>query len=102
MTEQLHTHADYSSWLKELKSKIRSVQIKALVKVNTEMLDFYRELGADIVEMQNATKWGDGFLKQLSGTSSFFFFVCMPMTSPRLLHATRMNSFSARMARFIS
>ncbi len=57
---------DYSTWLKELKSKIRSVQIKAAVKVNTEVLNFYWDLGADIVEKQAATKWGDGFLSKLS------------------------------------
>jgi hypothetical protein len=57
---------DYSTWLKELKSKIRSVQIKAAVKVNTEVLNFYWNLGADIVEKQAATKWGDGFLSKLS------------------------------------
>ncbi len=66
MNDHLQTNADYSSWLKELKSKIRSVQIKASVKVNTEILAFYWELGADIVEKQNTAKWGDGFLKQLS------------------------------------
>jgi predicted nuclease of restriction endonuclease-like (RecB) superfamily len=30
------------------------------------MLNFYWELGADIVEKQPTAKWGDGFLKQLS------------------------------------
>lgn len=66
MNEHFKIDKDYSSWLKELKSKIRSVQIKAAVKVNTEMLNFYWELGADIVEKQTATKWGDGFLGKLS------------------------------------
>jgi len=66
MNEHLQANTDYSSWLKELKNKIRSVQIKASVKVNTEILNFYWELGADIIEKQNTAKWGDGFLKQLS------------------------------------
>lgn len=42
------------------------MQVKAAVQVNIEMLDFYWELGADIVEKQAVTQWGDGFLKQLS------------------------------------
>ena len=34
--------------------------------MNTELLTFYWELGADIVSKQAETKWGDGFLLQLS------------------------------------
>lgn len=66
MSELFKIDKKYSTWLKELKSKIRSVQIKAAVKVNTEMLNFYWELGADIAEKQTAAKWGDGFLGKLS------------------------------------
>jgi len=57
---------DYSVWLKELKNKARLVQIKAAVRVNSELLQFYWELGADIVEKQATAKWGDGFLSNLS------------------------------------
>ncbi|MBF0492538.1 MAG: hypothetical protein HQM15_07140 [Deltaproteobacteria bacterium] len=53
--------ADYSTWLKELKNKVRSVQLKAAVKVNIELLQFYWDLGKDIVEKQKHTQWGDGF-----------------------------------------
>ncbi|SDG38649.1 Predicted nuclease of restriction endonuclease-like (RecB) superfamily, DUF1016 family [Methanolobus vulcani] len=57
---------NYSAWLNELKNKVRLVQIKAAVKVNTELLEFYWELGADIVEKQATAKWGDGFMSRLS------------------------------------
>ncbi|MDA3885779.1 MAG: PDDEXK nuclease domain-containing protein [Candidatus Delongbacteria bacterium] len=66
MKEVVKTDKKYTIWLKDLKSRVRSVQIKAMVKVNTEMLNFYWELGMDIVEKQSSTSWGDGFLKQLS------------------------------------
>jgi predicted nuclease of restriction endonuclease-like (RecB) superfamily len=56
----------YKKWLTELKQKIRTVQLKAAVTVNSEMLQFYWELGAEIVEKQINAKWGDGFIKQLS------------------------------------
>jgi hypothetical protein len=45
---------------------VRNAQIKAVLKVNTELLILYWELGAAIVEKQANTKWGDGFLLQLS------------------------------------
>ncbi|HEX2956561.1 MAG TPA: PDDEXK nuclease domain-containing protein [Chitinispirillaceae bacterium] len=66
MTRILRTDKAYAVWLKELKNKIRSVQIKAAVQVNTEMLNFYWDLGAEIVEKQASTSWGDGFLSLLS------------------------------------
>jgi len=56
----------YTKWVKELKNKIRTVQIKAAVKVNSELLNFYWELGADIVNKQKTTSWGDGFIGKLS------------------------------------
>jgi hypothetical protein len=36
------------------------------VDVNTALLTFYWDLGADIVERQKTAQWGSGFLKQLS------------------------------------
>ncbi|ABE52141.1 PDDEXK nuclease domain-containing protein [Methanococcoides burtonii] len=66
MNPSLIKDKDYSVWLNELKNKVRLVQIKAAVKVNSELLQFYWELGQDIVNKQKNTKWGAGFLKQLS------------------------------------
>jgi predicted nuclease of restriction endonuclease-like (RecB) superfamily len=56
----------YNNWLKSIKFKIRNAQIKAAVKVNTELLSLYWNLGADIVEKQINSKWGEGLIKQLS------------------------------------
>ena len=57
---------EYKLWIGELKQRIRQCQIKAAVKVNTELLQLYWVLGKDIVEKQKNTRWGDGFLKQIS------------------------------------
>ncbi len=57
---------DYKDWLKALKARLRRVQLKAAVAVNQELLRFYWELGADIVERQEQAAWGSGFLRQLS------------------------------------
>jgi predicted nuclease of restriction endonuclease-like (RecB) superfamily len=66
MNKKMKLDSDYSQWLKELKNKIRSVQLKTAIKVNFEMLNFYWELGADIAEKQAVAKWGDGLLTNLS------------------------------------
>lgn len=50
---------DFRSWVSDLKNEIRSAQIKAAVKVNTEMLRLYWRMGADICEKQKMASWGD-------------------------------------------
>ena len=57
---------DYLQWIKDLSSRYRRSQIKASVKVNQEMLQFYWELGKDIVEKKADSRWGSGFMKNLS------------------------------------
>ena len=60
------TALGYNDWLAGLKAKVRQVQLKAAIAVNQELLAFYWELGADIIEKQKNTSWGDGFLRELS------------------------------------
>jgi predicted nuclease of restriction endonuclease-like (RecB) superfamily len=55
---------EYKTWLSELKSKIRSTQIKAAMAVNATLIEFYWELGKTIAEKQTA--WGTQFLETLS------------------------------------
>ena len=57
---------EYLAWIKELSTRYRRSQIKAAVKVNEEMLRFYWELGRDIVERKAESRWGNGFMKNLS------------------------------------
>ncbi|MFK3872123.1 DUF1016 N-terminal domain-containing protein [Pseudoalteromonas rhizosphaerae] len=58
--------AEYKQWLTELKHKVASSQQKAVVKVNTELLTLYWQLGEEIVARQQQAAWGDKLLAQLS------------------------------------
>lgn len=58
--------AEYKNWINDLKQRFRQAQVKAAIKVNSTLLDFYWDLGAEIVEKQKSAQWGSGFLKQLS------------------------------------
>lgn len=58
--------AEYKKWLTDLKARVRQLQLKAAVSVNRELLTFYWELGADIVEKEQKQAWGSGFMKRLS------------------------------------
>lgn len=66
MSSNLSGSPDYGQWLGDLKARFRHVQLKAAVAVNTELLRFYWELGADIVIKQKTQAWGSGFLEKLS------------------------------------
>lgn len=56
--------ADYKNWIIEIKSKIRSAQMKAVMAVNSAVIEFYWELGKMIADKQTA--WGTKFIEQLS------------------------------------
>ena len=57
---------DYLQWVSELCKRYRQSQVKAAVKVNTEMLKFYWSLGRDIVALKAEARWGSKFLANLS------------------------------------
>lgn len=44
--------SQYKQWIQDLSLRYRQSQIKAAVKVNSEMLMFYWSRGRDIVEWQ--------------------------------------------------
>ena len=58
--------SNYAQWLNEIKSRYRSAQIKAAVKVNAEQLIFNWQLGRDLVTRKAEEQWGSGVVEQLS------------------------------------
>ena len=56
----------YVQWMADIKQRFRQSQLKAAVRVNTAVLEFYWSMGRDIVEMRAESKWGSGFFNQLS------------------------------------
>ena len=57
---------EYYVWLAEIKSRYRSAQLKAAVKVNSEKLAFNWQLGAELVLKKAEERWGAGVVEQLS------------------------------------
>lgn len=58
--------SEYKKWLSDLKNRYRRAQVRAAVKVNGEMLNFYWKLGRDICMMLKTAKYGDGLLKNVT------------------------------------
>lgn len=57
---------EYLQWVKELSIRYRQSQIKAAVKVNRVLLEFYWGLGSDIVALGVDNKYGGRFYATLS------------------------------------
>jgi predicted nuclease of restriction endonuclease-like (RecB) superfamily len=57
---------DFSTFVKEIKSKILSHQYDALKAVNRELIALYWEIGKSIVTKQEAFGWGKSVVKSLS------------------------------------
>ena len=66
MSKLLSINKEYAEWLKSLSQRFRQSQIKAAVKVNSELLEFYWSLGQDIVERNFENTYGSEFFKNLS------------------------------------
>lgn len=57
---------EYARLLTTLKERFSKSQIKAAVKVNTSMLEYYWDMGRDISRLHEATRWGSAFFDCLS------------------------------------
>ena len=66
IAKSTHLDEEYYVWLAEIKSRYRSAQLKAAVKVNSEKLAFNWQLGAEIVFKKAEERWGAGVVEQLS------------------------------------
>ncbi len=51
---------------RDLKNRIQVSQIKAAIRVNSELLDLYWQLGQEIIFKQKESNWGDAIIDQLS------------------------------------
>lgn len=59
-------NSEFKRWVKGLKQNIRSAQLKAALKVNSELLHLYWTMGSEICAKQRLSHWGDGWLNALS------------------------------------
>ena len=66
MPQLVNIDKDYLKWFSEIKSKIRSTQIRAALAANATLIEFYYDLGRMIVEKQAQSAWGDKLVQQLS------------------------------------
>ena len=66
MTDRAMLPADYSTWLAYLKQRIQTVQQRAVLAANRELVLLYWQIGRDILERQEVQGWGANLIDQLA------------------------------------
>jgi predicted nuclease of restriction endonuclease-like (RecB) superfamily len=56
----------YEDFLRDLKQRIRTAQVRAVLAVNRELVLLYWQIGRDIVERQDRAGWGAKIIESLS------------------------------------
>ncbi len=56
----------YVDWLKNVKERIRLARVKVALAANSELLDFYWDLGKMMVESSSSAKWGNNWMNEMS------------------------------------
>lgn len=56
----------YVEWLSEVKDRFSQSQVKAAIRVNTFMLEFYWSIGRDLAALRAEERWGTGIVKQFA------------------------------------
>ena len=54
-------NTEYKDWIISISQQFKASQIKAAVKVNSEMLKFFWFLGKELVEKKSQYDWGSNF-----------------------------------------
>jgi predicted nuclease of restriction endonuclease-like (RecB) superfamily len=64
---------NYVSFFNDLKQRIRQAQVKAALAVNQELLLLYWQIGKEILERQQAEKWGSKIIDRLAKDLKYEF-----------------------------
>lgn len=63
---KLEENIKYIDWLKDVKERIRVARIKVALAANSELLEFYWDLGKMMVEISDNAQWGKNWMQDLS------------------------------------
>lgn len=66
MSDLIKVDKEYAEWIRNVALRFKQSQLKAASKVNSEMLQFYWNLGQDIFHREEENKYGSGFYNNLS------------------------------------
>ena len=65
MTALAH-HTDYRQGLEDIKRRIQSAQMRAVLAANTELLQLYWDIGRQLAQWQKERDWGTAVVEQMA------------------------------------
>lgn len=83
----------YKQWLLQLKERVRSAQIKAVLKVNAELLALYWDIGKEILDKETNAGWGDKLVEQVAEDLSAEFPEVKGFSRRNLFYAKKLVDF---------
>lgn len=95
MTHDLAQLTDYQNWLNAIKQRVQSARLRVALAANRELILFYWELGAQIVEKQAQSQWGDKLIPQLSADLQKAFPELKGLSASNLKYCLRFYQFYA-------
>jgi predicted nuclease of restriction endonuclease-like (RecB) superfamily len=84
---------DYKKWILEIKSKIRSAQMKAALSVNSALIEFYWDLGEMIYEKQESSAWGNKLIEKVASDLKSEFPTMKGLSRSNLFYAKQFYVF---------
>ncbi len=66
MTSDLSSMHGYEEFLREVKERIQTAQVRAAAAVSRELMALYWQIGRGLYEQQARQGWGDGSLRRLA------------------------------------
>lgn len=84
---------EYKEFLTNIKSKIKTAQLKAHIKVNEEMLRLYWDIGFMIVEKQKVSMWGDKILENISSNLKLEFPELQGFSRTNIIYMKKLYQF---------
>ena len=84
---------DYKKWILEIKSKIRSAQMKAALSVNAALIEFYWDLGEMISHKQAVSSWGSKLIERVAADLKVDFPELKGLSNSNLKYCKRFYEF---------
>lgn len=66
MSNLLKSDDEYKNWIAGISKRFKASQVKAVLKVNSEMLQFYWSVGRDIANLSEKNGYGSDFYNTVS------------------------------------
>ena len=101
MSHDLITTDDYRTLIADLKTRIRSAQIKAALAVNTQLIALYWDIGKLIAQKQRASGWGDAVIEAVAKDLSREFQTMKGFSRANLYRMKRFYTFYTGEGEFV-